>query len=382
MSIEEVDLVSMKVLIIDEISMLHKKQLDMVDQVLCFFKEDDRAFGGIQVVFCGDFFQLPPIGRSDERVSAMVYIQQGALSAFAFAGCSSDTTTGSNQAALTPSCIDDAGTLDPEEWLCPNSFSVECEDGVGDPDTVYIEPAEELAETACDQIALRINDEGPFAVGTHPVVITAEASDDGQEPTIVECEAELTVEDTQPPEANEDVAELWPPNHKFHTVFGYDCVTVEPLDVPEADGQHYGLFKNAKAAKRWLQTLCDEHDLCRKKLGLERGLGSCFGYQIKRCQGACLAKQSFVAWNLSLREALGSNRLGDWPFKGPVVLSERRGQRLDLHVVDRWCHLGTVHHRHDIADVATNELLFDLDIYRILKRFLDKSAHRIEVTEI
>jgi len=55
------------ILIIDEISMLHKNQLDMVDQVLCFFKEDDRAFGGIQIILCGDFFQLPPIGRRDEK---------------------------------------------------------------------------------------------------------------------------------------------------------------------------------------------------------------------------------------------------------------------------------------------------------------------------
>ncbi|MRI01844.1 AAA family ATPase [Kriegella sp. EG-1] len=55
------------ILIIDEISMLHKNQLDMVDQVLCFFKEDDCAFGGIQIIVCGDFFQLPPIGRNDER---------------------------------------------------------------------------------------------------------------------------------------------------------------------------------------------------------------------------------------------------------------------------------------------------------------------------
>lgn len=56
-----------KVLIIDEISMLHKKQLDMVDTVLQFFKENDEAFGGIQVVVCGDFFQLPPIGNQGEK---------------------------------------------------------------------------------------------------------------------------------------------------------------------------------------------------------------------------------------------------------------------------------------------------------------------------
>lgn len=55
-----------KVLIIDEISMLHKKQFDLVNEVLQFFRENDKPFGGIQVVLCGDFFQLPPIGVSGE----------------------------------------------------------------------------------------------------------------------------------------------------------------------------------------------------------------------------------------------------------------------------------------------------------------------------
>ncbi len=52
-----------KVLIIDEISMLHKKQLDLVNQVLQYFRDTDEPFGGIQLILCGDFFQLPPIGN-------------------------------------------------------------------------------------------------------------------------------------------------------------------------------------------------------------------------------------------------------------------------------------------------------------------------------
>ncbi|WP_395093021.1 AAA family ATPase [Vaginella massiliensis] len=56
-----------KVLIIDEISMLHRNQLDAVDFVLKFFKQNDEPFGGIQVVFSGDFFQLPPIGEEWEE---------------------------------------------------------------------------------------------------------------------------------------------------------------------------------------------------------------------------------------------------------------------------------------------------------------------------
>lgn len=52
------------VLIIDEISMLHHFQLDMVDKVLRKFKKDPKPFGGVQVILCGDFFQLPPVGKS------------------------------------------------------------------------------------------------------------------------------------------------------------------------------------------------------------------------------------------------------------------------------------------------------------------------------
>ncbi len=55
-----------KVLIIDEISMLHAKQLELVNQVLKYFKGNELPFGGIQVVVAGDFFQLPPVGKPSE----------------------------------------------------------------------------------------------------------------------------------------------------------------------------------------------------------------------------------------------------------------------------------------------------------------------------
>ncbi len=54
------------VLIIDEISMLHAKQLNLVSQVLKHVRKNDSAFGGIQIVVAGDFFQLPPIGSKGE----------------------------------------------------------------------------------------------------------------------------------------------------------------------------------------------------------------------------------------------------------------------------------------------------------------------------
>lgn len=52
-----------KVLIIDEVSMLHAHQLDMVDKLLRTFHGNDYPFGGIQVIMSGDFFQLPPVQK-------------------------------------------------------------------------------------------------------------------------------------------------------------------------------------------------------------------------------------------------------------------------------------------------------------------------------
>ncbi len=50
-----------KILIIDEISMLHADTLGMVDAVCREIKQKSEPFGGMQVILVGDFFQLPPI---------------------------------------------------------------------------------------------------------------------------------------------------------------------------------------------------------------------------------------------------------------------------------------------------------------------------------
>ncbi len=56
---------SADVLVIDEVSMLHDYRLDMVDEIARNVRMVDLPFGGLQIVLCGDFFQLPPINRED-----------------------------------------------------------------------------------------------------------------------------------------------------------------------------------------------------------------------------------------------------------------------------------------------------------------------------
>lgn len=52
-----------KVLIIDEISMINSYFLDSIDKLARMFKRDESPFGGMQIIFCGDFFQLPPVQK-------------------------------------------------------------------------------------------------------------------------------------------------------------------------------------------------------------------------------------------------------------------------------------------------------------------------------
>lgn len=61
------------VLIIDEISMLDADRLNLVDRVARVARGSFEPFGGMQVVLCGDFFQLPPVARAGEAPPRFAY---------------------------------------------------------------------------------------------------------------------------------------------------------------------------------------------------------------------------------------------------------------------------------------------------------------------
>lgn len=57
----------MEVLVIDEISMVRADVLDAIDLSLRIHRESHLPFGGVQMVFIGDLFQLPPIVATEEE---------------------------------------------------------------------------------------------------------------------------------------------------------------------------------------------------------------------------------------------------------------------------------------------------------------------------
>ena len=58
---------NLELLIIDEVSMVRAPMLDAISQSLQMYKDSSEPFGGINVLACGDLFQLPPVVKQHEE---------------------------------------------------------------------------------------------------------------------------------------------------------------------------------------------------------------------------------------------------------------------------------------------------------------------------
>jgi DNA polymerase-3 subunit epsilon len=152
----------------------------------------------------------------------------------------------------------------------------------------------------------------------------------------------------------------------------------------DADEPMFGPFRTEKDAWRAVEGKAREAGLCCKVLGLEHGEGSCFAYQVRKCRGACVGNEPRALHDARLQLAFASLRLKPWPFRGPVGIREpapdARGTQ--VHVLDRWRHLGTARDEREIAEVlaSAESAPFDADGYRIIGRALRDVRPRDLVT--
>jgi DNA polymerase-3 subunit epsilon len=121
-------------------------------------------------------------------------------------------------------------------------------------------------------------------------------------------------------------------------------------------------------------------------LGLEKGNGPCFAFQIKKCRGACAGREPPALHRARVATALLPLRMRRWPFRGRIGVREQRpdGERAEVHVLDRWCYLGSVSSEHELQEfddtVATHP--FDFDTYRILARFIGTRRDGVAIMEL
>lgn len=62
-----------KVLIVDEVSMLQVDYFNQINNVAMNCKKNKKLFGGIRLIFVGDFLQLPPVVANDENKNLLLF---------------------------------------------------------------------------------------------------------------------------------------------------------------------------------------------------------------------------------------------------------------------------------------------------------------------
>ena len=72
-----------KVLVIEEVSMLPPGTLSMIDAVCREIKQSPDSFGGMQVIFAGDFFQLPPVVKTEAENNPQTALVEESSARFA-----------------------------------------------------------------------------------------------------------------------------------------------------------------------------------------------------------------------------------------------------------------------------------------------------------
>jgi hypothetical protein len=146
-----------------------------------------------------------------------------------FWACSGDGV-GEGTRALSAECVDPTATLPADAWMCGEERTVECTSPQGaDVDVIYV-VSSTITGPSCVPDEVQVNDPGPFALGTH--TISVRAATVAAAPGLELCSSELRVVDTTPPRITAHTVELWPPNHKMHSVSLADCVTVEDICDP------------------------------------------------------------------------------------------------------------------------------------------------------
>jgi DNA polymerase-3 subunit epsilon len=157
------------------------------------------------------------------------------------------------------------------------------------------------------------------------------------------------------------------------------------LNVEEVERLYYRYHDSieliAHSKKQLLNTLrklCQEHALCPKLCGLEKGTGACFSYQLEQCNGACIGKEKVDSYNLKVLATFNDLSIADWPFEGPIIIHEHNDQldKDSYHLVNNWSVYKTSNTDVDIYDATIDhELPIDNDGYIILKNYISKHMH-------
>jgi DNA polymerase III subunit epsilon len=167
---------------------------------------------------------------------------------------------------------------------------------------------------------------------------------------------------------------------------GYITVSTADTDRidPGAIKNILGVYTTKGKAKQFLDQIIKDYGLCPKLMGLEKGAGSCFAYQLKKCAGACSGKEDMVTYNKRLLAVFEGRRLQEWPYQSPILIEEKSdSQKTSAVVVDQWCVVATISVEPDCEPVVTmQDRLFDIDTYKILSGYLRNHPSKLKLKPV
>src|SRR5438105_7805149 len=168
--------------------------------------------------------------------------------------------------------------------------------------------------------------------------------------------------------------------------FVFDMKRLRLAQSHEIDGETlpyvYGLFRSRRHALQALRGLADEHALCLQTLGFDPPFrpGACWRLQLGKCSGVCAGRENIHVHHGRVAEALARLKGLEWPHSGPVggIERDRNRDTTEVHVVDRWCYVGSAASDAELAELLESARAprFDYDHYKILARHLGKKGVR------
>ena len=145
----------------------------------------------------------------------------------------------------------------------------------------------------------------------------------------------------------------------------------------------YGLYKGRRGANESLRKLKDEHNLCAIQLGLEKGKGSCFAYQLKKCKGICCGKENPLIYQM--HQALAPIKLKGWPYQGAIGIKKYNEESniSCIHIISHWLYLGNVSNESELESFYFDTTVkLDTDFYKICISQLQKNHTLITLENI
>ena len=150
----------------------------------------------------------------------------------------------------------------------------------------------------------------------------------------------------------------------------------------------YGLFSSKRKAETVMRQLAETHQLCMVHLGLEASSKTnkaCFAWQLHRCKGVCVGKEHESFHRARLEAALSQLHVKTWPYQDAVGLIEKGNNKIDIHLVNNWCYMGTAQSEDELWNLleqSPSKPAFDMDTYKILSKALLKGQLHVKELRI